>query len=333
MKNFTKALLAVVIGGLLGGICWGVTQNPNGNRDYSIEPLTDNSINLGAYSYRWKWVHINHARIANAELTSSTLGFVSENVVNFGASGILTVGSTASVAGAGDIAGVLRARSGILATGTSRFAGTTTLGTVVTTGSATLASLAVTANATVGNTAAVGGTFSTVGNVDNAGAVRNRGLTFLSGTNRFAGATTVGTFTTTGSATLASAGVTGLLTYGALKTNIVAYATTTTARTITAAESGTTFVMTPISGTKAVVTFTLPAAAAGLYYTFIDQDPEANADLWITATAGDTINGGTAGKSYTCTGDAVKQSVTLVSIDGTSWEVISEVGTWANNNS
>ena len=115
------------------------------------------------------------------------------------------------------------------------------------------------------------------------------------------------------------------------KMAIVDYVTTSAARTLTAAESGTVFMVTE-SGDDPV-TFNLPTAAAGLTYTFIDLDATAAADLKIKAATGDTINGGTAAKIYECTGDAVKQSVTLVAVNATKWEVIAEIGTWANNNS
>lgn len=106
---------------------------------------------------------------------------------------------------------------------------------------------------------------------------------------------------------------------------------TTTPVGVTAANSGTVYVDNGIA-TPADMVFTLPAAAAGLTYTFVDNAPTADDDLWITAASGDTINGGTAGKSYKCTGDAVKQFVTLVAIDDTQWVVIAESGTWENDN-
>lgn len=77
---------------------------------------------------------------------------------------------------------------------------------------------------------------------------------------------------------------------------------------------------------------TLPSAVAGLTFTFYDANIVAADDLWITAAAGDTINGGTAAKSYKCTGDAVKQHVTIVAADATRWLIVAEDGTWANDN-
>ncbi len=104
----------------------------------------------------------------------------------------------------------------------------------------------------------------------------------------------------------------------------------TTAYSVLASESGTTFVNT---GSAGATTFSLPTAVAGLIYTFVDNSVTAADDLFIAAAAGDTINAGTAEKNYECTTDAVKQAVTIQALNDTEWEVISEVGTWANNNS
>jgi len=101
--------------------------------------------------------------------------------------------------------------------------------------------------------------------------------------------------------------------------------------TITADDSEKVFVSEGIADTNEVY-FVLPTAAAGLKYTFVDANATAAKDLWITAATGDKINGGTAGKSYKCTGDAVKQSVTIVARDGVNWDIVSELGTWLNDN-
>ena len=103
--------------------------------------------------------------------------------------------------------------------------------------------------------------------------------------------------------------------------------------TITAAESGKCFVSIGLTGVAASnLVLTLPTAAAGLEYYFYDANAVADDDLWITCGAADTINGGTAQKSYKCTGDAVKQGLHIVAQDATSWLVLSEVGTWENDN-
>ena len=103
-----------------------------------------------------------------------------------------------------------------------------------------------------------------------------------------------------------------------------------TSETLTAADSGKVFTNT--SG-QTNTTFTLPAAAAGITFTFCDVSAAATNDVTIQAVGDDTINGGTAGKAYECVTDAVKQSVTITAIDATQWIIIAEVGTWANNNS
>jgi hypothetical protein len=105
--------------------------------------------------------------------------------------------------------------------------------------------------------------------------------------------------------------------------------------TLGATESGKVCICTGVAGEGATCkhTLTLPSCAAGLMFTIVDANATGDADVWITASAGDTINGGTAAKSYKCTTDAVKQSVTLVGQDDTAWLVISEVGTWANDDS
>lgn len=86
------------------------------------------------------------------------------------------------------------------------------------------------------------------------------------------------------------------------------------------------------AGASATVELTLPTAVAGLRFTFADVTVGTDVDLVIVANTGDKINGGTAAKKYECTTDAVKQAVSLVARDATDWIIISEVGTWANNN-
>ena len=103
--------------------------------------------------------------------------------------------------------------------------------------------------------------------------------------------------------------------------------------TLTAAETGKVCVSIGFTGAAAGnMVLTLPGAAVGLNYWIYDANAVAADDLWITAGTGDTINGGTAAKSYKCTGDAVKQGIWLVAQDSTSWLVMSEVGSWSNDN-
>lgn len=103
----------------------------------------------------------------------------------------------------------------------------------------------------------------------------------------------------------------------------------TGSKTLTAAMSGA-IISNQDAASSSVLT--LPTAVAGLTYTFLDVEAAADSDLWITAGASDKINGGTAQKSYKCTGDAVKQHVTIVAIDDELWEITAENGTWANSN-
>lgn len=98
---------------------------------------------------------------------------------------------------------------------------------------------------------------------------------------------------------------------------------------LTAAQSGTVFINRSTSGSPS---WTLPTAAAGLYYTFTTSN----------TTAGFTVTGGTIfaranpnGASVTGTTltntqatAVIGDSVTLV-CDGTSWRAISQIGIFA----
>lgn len=101
-----------------------------------------------------------------------------------------------------------------------------------------------------------------------------------------------------------------------------------TAETVLAADSGKVFMTTMATGT---VTYTLPTAATGLVYTFIDSDAAANQDLVILAAAGDTINSGVVNKKYNNVADEKPASVTIIAVDAGSWEIKAQVGTWAND--
>ena len=103
-----------------------------------------------------------------------------------------------------------------------------------------------------------------------------------------------------------------------------------TSETLTAADTGKVFSNT-VGQTN--TTFTLPAAAAGLTFTFCDVSATATQDVTIQADGDDTINGGPAAKAYECVTESVKQSTTLTAIDATQWIITAEIGTWANNNS
>jgi len=103
-----------------------------------------------------------------------------------------------------------------------------------------------------------------------------------------------------------------------------------TSETVLATESGKVFINTSGAGTA---TFTLPAAAAGLTFTFIDISIIAGDHIVLQAGSGDAINSGTVAKAYKNTTTARPQAVTLVAVNATSWEVADQVGTWANDNS
>ena len=100
---------------------------------------------------------------------------------------------------------------------------------------------------------------------------------------------------------------------------------TATPEAITAAESGKVFV----SNYTGTLEFDLPDAAAGLYFTFTDNSATAANDVVIDPQAGDNINGDTNGDAIECTQDALGQTITLMSIDGTRWITVAEDGTWA----
>ncbi len=78
-------------------------------------------------------------------------------------------------------------------------------------------------------------------------------------------------------------------------------------------------------------TFTLPTAAAGLQYTFVDNSLTGGDDLTITASSGDTINSGTAAGSIGNTADVFNQTITLLALDATNWITIASSGTWSQS--
>lgn len=102
-----------------------------------------------------------------------------------------------------------------------------------------------------------------------------------------------------------------------------------TSETLTVADSGKIFITASAPGTATV--YTLPGAAAGLTFTFVDISVTAGDDLKIQAVGNDTINAGGAGKIYECLTDVVRQATTLTAVDAVRWVVTSEVGTWVNN--
>lgn len=81
------------------------------------------------------------------------------------------------------------------------------------------------------------------------------------------------------------------------------------------------------AGAGGAQTFTLPAAAAGLTYTFIVA---AVQELRVDPEAGDTINinGTAASAAEYWTANAVGECITLVAIDTVQWIATSYTGTW-----
>lgn len=116
-------------------------------------------------------------------------------------------------------------------------------------------------------------------------------------------------------------------------------ATTAETETVDVAESGKVFVQTRASTT---VTYTLPAAAAGLTYTFVCGD--AGSEILITPQSGDAIvtkihaaENGTAlapaagtGIKNTAATNVAGDSITLTALDGTTWYGTSIIGLWAS---
>ena len=157
-----------------------------------------------------------------------------------------------------------------------------------------------------------------------------QGNNTLVGNNTF-----TGTNTFTGPV-VASGGITGNVTGGA--TRLVAAQATGT-KAVSAAESGTMFVNTQGASTT---TFTLPSAAAGLTYTFVESN--ASGEILITPASGDAIVGkihaaqdGTAmapaagtGIKNTAATNVAGDSITLVALNDTTWYVVAQTGLWAS---
>ena len=93
--------------------------------------------------------------------------------------------------------------------------------------------------------------------------------------------------------------------------------------TVLNTDTGTTFTNTGAAGT---VNFTLPTAAAGLWYTFYR---DADFTVQATAAASTTIRvaGSVSASAGNVTLDAVGSSVTLIAISTTQWIAFSSTGT------
>lgn len=105
---------------------------------------------------------------------------------------------------------------------------------------------------------------------------------------------------------------------------------TDNSESVLATDSGKVFTNAPNVGSSE---FTLPTAAAGLTFTFVDVSSTAADDIWITAAAGDTIANGTAAKSFKNIDDALPVSCTITAVNAGSWVVESSTGSgWIADN-
>lgn len=109
--------------------------------------------------------------------------------------------------------------------------------------------------------------------------------------------------------------------------------------TVSASESGKLYVQTASSGTT---TFTLPSAAAGLWYSFVCG--HASGEILINPASGDAIVGKTHGAENgtgiapaagtgiknTAATNVVGDFCTLTCLDGTTWYMTSVAGVWAS---
>ena len=99
--------------------------------------------------------------------------------------------------------------------------------------------------------------------------------------------------------------------------------------TLVASQSGGVF--TNAGGNSAVgITYSLPTAALGLQFTFIDLGSTAGADVYIVANTADNIDGGTNAKAIYSTSSL--GSVTLIAGTITGWSTVAGSGTWTPNN-
>ncbi len=83
------------------------------------------------------------------------------------------------------------------------------------------------------------------------------------------------------------------------------------------------------AGIDGTCAFILPTATVNLQYTFCDQSAVSGDIIKITASSGDSIEGGTAGKSILSPVSA-RASITLVCGTITNWQIMSGSGTWTH---
>lgn len=121
----------------------------------------------------------------------------------------------------------------------------------------------------------------------------------------------------------------GVITYAADTSIKFPYQSGTTNDTLTAADSGRTYVVT--SGAVSAVYLNLPAAAVGMEFPFISATTQSiyinpnSSDIinYASLSAGDTIYNSSAAK-----GDAI----TFFCVTANEWSVKPLVGTWADGN-
>ena len=115
--------------------------------------------------------------------------------------------------------------------------------------------------------------------------------------------------------------------------NVIDNTSTATTRQLLISEIGSLCLLNTVDGlTTGTVSFKLPANAdIGSPFTFVNENPTSGT-LTVIAPTGEKINGGTVSKKYVNSGASEKESVFLVKVDSTNWRIISELGTWANDN-
>jgi hypothetical protein len=82
-------------------------------------------------------------------------------------------------------------------------------------------------------------------------------------------------------------------------------------------------------GAAGTVLITLPTATEGAWFTLLKA---TNQTLGFQASGGAKINGGTANKKYSNSASEAGIATCTVISDGTDWYVLSQIGTWGNDN-
>jgi hypothetical protein len=82
-------------------------------------------------------------------------------------------------------------------------------------------------------------------------------------------------------------------------------------------------------GAAGTVLVTLPTATEGAWFTLLKA---ANQTFGFQASGGAKINAGTANKKYSNSASEAGIATCTVMSDGTDWFVVSQIGTWANDN-